>query len=204
MRQTKRKDSILDLLVRSQPTGVALLNELWCRYSEEEGSQGRSTKADRRKSFSRTVLPGFPGLKVRYLSDRHYIYEGLTAGIFARWAVWELLDQKYLSGFPDPKEIIVAVGKDACAAFSVLKRGELAVIGPATFMKDIVVLGNRELIFSDFHKLSKTPWALWCFTDEGVSNDPYMPVGKLANLPYQIDLAGKSEVATARKRLPYR
>lgn len=204
MRQTKRKRRILDLLVQSQPSGVALLNELWCRYVESEASPGRSGKADRRKSFNRTILSSSTGLEVQYLSDKRYIYEELTAGIFARWAVWELIDQKYVSGLPRPKEMIVAVGNDACAAFSVLKGDQLAVIGPATFMKDIVVFGKREFEFSDFHKLSEIPWEVWCFTDRGVTNDPYIPVGKLAPLPYQIEVAGKAQVATARKRLPYR
>lgn len=203
MRQTKRKRRILDLLVQSQPSGLSLLNELCCRYLEAESSPGRSGKADRRKSFNRTVLSGATGLEIYSLADRRYIYEELTTGIFARWAVWEMLDQKYLSGIPRPKEMIIAVGKDACAAFSVLKRDQLAVIGPATFMKDIVVLGNRELDFSDFHKLSEIPWALCCFTESGVTNDPYFPVGKLNRLPYQIEVAGKSAVATARKRRPY-
>lgn len=160
MRQTKRKRRVLDLLVLSQPTGVALLNELCCRYLEAEASFGSSGKADRRKSFNRTVLSGFTGVEVHHLADKRYIYEELTAGIFARWAVWQLLDQKYLSGTPRPKEMIVAVGKDARAAFSVLKGDQLAVIGQATFIKDIVVLGNRELDFSDFNKLSEIPWAL--------------------------------------------
>ncbi|TGQ63881.1 hypothetical protein EN829_021450 [Mesorhizobium sp. M00.F.Ca.ET.186.01.1.1] len=204
MRQTKRKRQVLDMLVQGQPTGVALLNELCCRYLEGEASPGSSGEADRRKSFNRTVLSGFTGLEVHYLADKQYIYEELTAGIFARWAVWELLDQKYLSGFPRPKEMIVAVGRDACAAFSVLKRDQLAVIGPATFMKDIVVLGNRKLDFSDFYKLSEIPWALWCFTEGGVTNDPRFPVAKLARLPYIVELEGKSAVSTARKRLPYR
>lgn len=204
MRQTKRKRRVLDLLAQSQPTGVALLNELCCRYLEVEPSPGTSGKADRRKSFNRTILSGFPGLEVRYLADKQYIYEELTAGIFARWAVWELLDQKYLSGLPCPKEMIVAVGKDACAAFSVLKGNQLAVVGPATFMKDIVVLANRELESSDFHRLSQIPWSLWCFTDGGLTNDPHFPAGKLVRLPYQIEVAGKSTVATARKRLFFR
>lgn len=204
MRQTKRKRRVLDMLGQSQPTGVALLNELCCRYIDAETSPGSSGKADRRKSFNRTVLSGFTGLEVNYLADKQYIYEELTAGIFARWAVWELLDQKYLSGFPRPEEVIVAVGKDACAAFSVLKGDLLAVIGPAIFMKDIVVLGNRGLEHSDFHKLAEIPWALWCFTEGGVTSDPHIPVSKLARLPYEIEVAGKSAVATARKRLPYR
>ena len=204
MRQTKRKRRVLDMLGQSQPTGVALLNELCCRYIDAETSPGSSGKADRRKSFNRTVLSGFTGLEVNYLADKQYIYEELTAGIFARWAVWELLDQKYLSGFPRPEEVIVAVGKDACAAFSVLKGDLLAVIGPAIFMKDIVVLGNRGLEHSDFHKLAEIPWALWCFTEGSVTSDPHIPVSKLARLPYEIEVAGKSAVATARKRLPYR
>jgi hypothetical protein len=204
MRQTKRKRRVLELLAQSHPTGVTLLNELCCRYLEAEASPGTSGKADRRKSFSRTILSGVPGLEVHYLADRRYVYEELTAGIFARWAVWELLDQKYLSGIPAPKEMIIAVGKDACAAFSVLKRDQLAVIGPATFMKEIVVLGNRELDSSDFHKLSEIPWTLWCFTGKSVTNDPCFPVVKLDRLPYEIEIAGKSAVATARKRLPYR
>lgn len=204
MRQTKRKRRVLDMLGQSQPTGVALLNELCCRYIDAETSPGSSGKADRRKSFNRTVLSGFTGLEVNYLADKQYIYEELTAGIFARWAVWELLDQKYLSGFPRPEEVIVAVGKDACAAFSVLKGDLLAVIGPAIFMKDIVVLGNRGLEHSDFHKQAEIPWALWCFTEGSVTSDPHIPVSKLARLPYEIEVAGKSAVATARKRLPYR
>jgi hypothetical protein len=203
MRQTKRKRRVLDLLLQSQPSGVALLNELCCRYLVAEALTGSSGKADRRKSFNRTVLSGFTGLEVHYLADKRYIYEELTAGIFARWAVWELLDEKYLSGIPRPKEMIVAVGKDACAAFSVLEGDQLAVIGTARFMKDIVVLGNRELDFSDFYKLAEIPWALRCFTEGGVTNDPYLPVCRLARLPYHIEIDGKSSVSTARKRLAY-
>jgi hypothetical protein len=204
MRLTKRKRRVLELVVKSQPTGVALLNELCYHYLETEASLGSSGRPDRRKSFNRTVLSGIMGLEIHYLADKRYIYEELTAGVFARWAVLELLDQKYLSGFPGPKEMIVAVGKDACAAFSVLKGNQLAVIGAATFMKDIIVLGDRELELSDFHKLSHIPWALRCFTNEGITNDPHFPVAKLTRLPYQIEVAGKSEVSTARKRLPYR
>jgi len=204
MRQTKRKRRVLELLNQSQPNGVALLNEICCRYLESETAFGSSGKADRRKSFNRTVLSGFTGLKVHYLADKRYIYGELTSGIFARWAVWELLDQKYLSGIPHEKEMIVAVGKDACAAFSVLKGDRLAVIGPATFMKDIVVLGNRDLDRSDFHKLSEISWTLWCFTESGVTNDPYVPISGLKPLPYQIEIAEQSSVSTARKRLFYR
>lgn len=194
---------MLDMLAQSQPPGVALLNELCCRYLEAEPPRGRSGRADRRKSFNRTVLSGYV-VEVHHLADKQFIYGELTAGIFARWAIWELLDQKYLSAIPRPEEMIVAVGKDACAAFSVLKGGQLAVIGPATFMKDIVVLGNRELNFSDFYKLSEIPWALWCFAEDGVTKDPHCPVVKLSPLPYHIEIAGKSEVSTARKRLLYR
>ncbi|WP_269827460.1 hypothetical protein [Agrobacterium salinitolerans] len=180
------------------------MNELCCRYWMEEASPRNFGKTDRRKSFNRTVLSGLTGLEIYHLADKQYIYQELTAGIFARWAVWELLDQKYLSGIPRPKEMIVAVGKDACAAFSVLEGDQLAVIGPATFMKDIFVLGNRELNSSDFHKLSEIPWTLWCCTDGSETNDPYFPVGKLDRLPYDIEIEGKSTVSTARKRLPYR
>lgn len=204
MRQTKRKRRVLDLLNQSQPNGVALLNEICCRYLDSETAFGSSGKADRRKSFNRTILSGFTELKVQYLADKRYIYGELTAGIFARWAVWELLDQKYLSGIPDAKEMIVAVGKDACAAFSVLRGDRLAVIGPATFMKDIVLLGNRDPNLSDFYKLSEVSWTLWCFTDSGVTNDPHVPVSGLKALPYQIEIAENSSVSTARKRLIYR
>lgn len=204
MRQTKRKRRVLDMLAESQPPGVALLNELCCRYLEAEPSPGSSGKADRRKSFRRTVLSGHTGVEVHYLADKRYIYGELTAGIFARWAIWELLDQKYLSGIPGLEEMIIAVGKDACAAFSVLKGEQLAVIGPATFMKDIVVLSKRELDFSDFYNLSEIPWPVWCFAEDGVTKDPHCPVVKLSPLPYQIEIAGKPETATARKRLPYR
>ncbi|MGE8103390.1 hypothetical protein ACQKP1_06820 [Allorhizobium sp. NPDC080224] len=204
MRQTKRKLRVLELLAQSQPTGVALLNEISYRYLEGEASRGNSGKSDRQKSFNRSVLPGFTGLDVHYLADKRYIYGDLTAGIFARWAVWELFDQKYISGFPGSKEMIVAVGKDACSAFAVLKQNRLAVIGPATFLKDIVVLGNRPLDSADIQELSKIPWQVMCFTEHGTSNDPRLPITKLARLPYHIELSENLSISTARNRLPYR
>jgi hypothetical protein len=204
MRQTKRKRRVVDILGKSQPVGVALLNELCCRYLETEAPAGSSGTSDRRKSFNRTFLSGSTGLEVSYLADKRYIYGELTAGIFARWATWELLDQKYLSGLPLSNEMIIAVGKDACAAFSVLKEDRLAVIGPATFMKDIVVLSTQELDLSDLCKLSEIPWSLWCFTEKGIENDPYLPVVDLVNLPYQIEIEGKSKISTAKKRMFYR
>lgn len=192
------------MLDQSQPTGIALLNEISCRYLEGEASRGSSGKSDRQKSFRRSVLPGFPGLEVNYLADKRYIYEALTAGIFARWAAWELFDQKYISGFPGPEEMIVAVGKDACSAFAVLKQDQLAVIGPATFLKDIVVLGNRALDPVDIQKLSHIPWQVMCFTEQGISNNPRLPIAELTRLPYQIELSEKLSISTARDRLPYR
>jgi hypothetical protein len=204
MRQTKRKLRVLELLDQSQPTGVALLNEISYRYLEGEASRGNSGKSDRQKSFKRSVLPGFPGLEVHYLADKRYIYEALTAGIFARWAAWELFDQKYISGLPGPKEMIFAVGRDACSAFAVLKQDQLAVIGPATFLKDIVLLGTRALDMVDIQKLSQVPWQVMCFTEHGISNDPRLPIAKLARLSYQIELSEKLSTSTARNRLPYR
>ncbi|MBB4321554.1 hypothetical protein GGE43_005326 [Agrobacterium tumefaciens] len=203
MRQTKRKRRVQDMLAQSQPPGAALLNEICCRYLEAELPREGSAKTDRRKSFNRTVLSDGAGLNIHYLADQRYIYEELTAGIFARWTIWELLDQRYLSGFPHPDEIVLAVGKDACAAFSVLRDEQFAVIGPATFMKNIIVVGDRALGPSDFSTLSEIPWTLWCFSEEGVSNDPHCPVAKLSRLPYTIDFTRKSKVSTARKRITF-
>lgn len=204
MRQTKRKRRVLDLLVDSYPTGIALSNELCYRYWMTEATPGGLGKADRRKSFLRTVLSGSIGLEVNYLADKQYLYGHFTAGIFARWAMWELLERKYLSGIPKPEEMIFAVGKDACAAFSVFSGGSLAVIGPATLMKDVVVLGNRQLDVADFYKLSEIPWKIMSFTAGGITNDPHVLVSKLARLPYHIEISEKNSVSTARMRSSYR
>jgi len=201
MRLTDRKKRILDLLNQSTPAGVCLLNELRvkCIWAGEFRN-AKSRKSDQRKSFNRTIS-NFETLHTYQIAEnRKGFYTNLLAGLFARCAIWELIEQGYLSNLPESDEIEIAVGRDACAVFVKLRHGQLAVVGTAVFMSDITIVANRPIEEADLQKIAQIPWPVKCFEEGGVKISVDLPVSELIYLPSKISLNGKDEISTAKKK----
>jgi hypothetical protein len=201
MRITERKKRILDLLSQSSPSGVCLLNELRVKCGwDGEFRHAKSRKSDQRKSFNRTVS-NFDALHTHQIAEnRKGFYTNLSAGLFARCAIWELIEEGYLSNLPEPDEIEIAVGRDACTAFVKLKHGQFAVVGTAVFMSDITIVASRPIEEADLQKISQIPWPVQCFKEGGVKTSVDQPVSELVYLPSKINLNGKTEISTAKKK----
>lgn len=201
MRLTKRKKRILDTLHQSIPMDVCLLNELRVKCTwAGEFKNAKSRKSDQRKSFNRTVS-SFEELNTYQLSEnRKGFYTNLSAGLFARWAIWELVEQGYLSYLPESDEMEIAVGRDACSAFIKMKHGQCSVVGTAVFMSDIVLVGRRPIEESDLKIIAQIPWPVKCFLEGVVKTRIEQPVSELTRLPSTINLNGKAEISTAKKK----
>ncbi|MES2728982.1 MAG: hypothetical protein V4621_02635 [Pseudomonadota bacterium] len=201
MRLTKRKKRILDTLNQVSPVSVCLLNELRvkCMWAGEF-KQAKSRKSDQRKSFNRTVLGNFDGLHTLHLSDGRGFYTNLSVGLFARWAIWELIDQGYLTHLPAPDEIQIVVGRDACSAFVKLKHDQFAVIGTAVFMSDITLVGSRSIEENDLKAVAKIPYPISGIKKDTIDNHATLSVSELVSLPSAISLNGKIYVSTAKKK----
>lgn len=201
MRLTKRKKRILETLNCSTPEGVSLLNELRVKCTwAGEFKQSKSRKSDQRKSFNRTILGESDALHVRHLSDNREFYSDSSVGIFARWAIWELIDQGYLTYLPEPDEMEIAVGRDACTAYIKLKHDQLAVIGTAVFMSNIILVGNHPIDKKDLRVMSKIPWPIKAFKKDTFDKNCDLSVGELSGLPSIISLNGKTNISTAKKK----
>lgn len=201
MRLTKRKKRILSILSESAPSGVCLLNELRvkCMWAGEF-DQAKSRKSDQRKSFNRTVV-NFVDLHTLQLSEnKKGFYTNLSSGLFARWAIWELIEKGYLSNLPTLGEMEIVIGRDACTAFINLKHKQLAVIGTAVFMSDIILVGNRQIEDSDLKEIARIPWPIKCFSKETIKTCVNQPVNELNRLPSTISLNGKKEISTAKQK----
>jgi hypothetical protein len=201
MRLTERKKRIFDTLNHSSPSGISLLNELRvkCEWAGEF-KQAKSRKSDQRKSFNRTVLGNFDGLHTLPFSNQRGFYTSLSVGLFARWAIWELIDQGYLSHLPAPDEMEVAVGRDACSALIKLKHDQLAVIGTAVFMSDIILVGSRPIGEKDLREAARIPWPVNGFKKATVDKRIDLSVDELIRLPSTITLDGKTYVSAAKKK----
>lgn len=201
MRITERKKRILSLLDQGVPTGVCLLNELRvkCRWAGEF-EHSKSRKSDQRKSFNRTVS-GFEKLHTYQIAEnRKGFYNNLLAGLFARCAVWELVEEGYLSYLPEADEMELAIGRDACSAFIKLKNGQFATVGTAVFISDIMVVANRPIEDRDLQNIAQIPWSINCFTKDSVQSNVDLPVSDLTRLPEQIKLNGVTAISTAKKK----
>lgn len=201
MRLTQRKKRILDTLNHSNPPGISLLNELRVKCTwAGEFRQAKSRKSDQRKSFNRTVLGNFDGLHICHLSDDRGFYTNLSVGLFARWAVWELMDQGYLTYLPESDEMEIAVGRDACSAFIKLKHDQLAVVGTAVFMSEIILVGSRPIEEKDLREVARIPWPVNGYKKTTVDRRTNLSVSELISLPSTISLNEKSYVSTAKKK----
>ena len=206
MRLTRRKQRILRFLSAGEPSGVSLLNELRVRCIwDGEFDGAKSRQSDQRKSFNRTVLENSEHLYTYQLADnRKGLNHAFTAGLFVKWAAWELVEQGYLTSLPEPDEIVFAVGCDACSGFINLKNGQFAVVGTAVFLTDIFLVSDRECDENDLVELSKVPWRILAFKNGEIQYEPDLRVAEVDRLPYAVNISGKTWISTARKKLMFR
>ncbi|TBA24677.1 hypothetical protein [Rhizobium ruizarguesonis] len=201
MRLTKRKRKIIELLACNDPPGVGLLNELRLKCVDSVPGEEKGRLSDRRKSLNRTILDNFDEIQTLWLAENHKGFRSdLRVGLFARWAVWELLEHRYLSSWPEPEELVIAVGRDACTAIARLSGGQLAVVATAVFMGDIVLVSDRAIQKDDLDRLSQIPWRVLGFTKEGAACHPDTFVDDLLKLQPRVNLSNGVEVSTAKKR----
>ncbi|MCQ2006458.1 hypothetical protein [Rhizobium sp. NRK18] len=202
MRQTGRKKLILEILNSCEPQGICLLNELRvkCAWAGEFDKM-KSRKTDQKKSFNRTVIGNFDELVKEEVAQKYRgFYTYLSIGLFARWAVWELLEQEYLTGLPQADEMEIFVGRDACTAFVKLQNGQRSVVGTSVFMSDIILIGSREISDDDLNCLAQIPWPTNAFFEHGMTEDKTFRLCDAARLPSFIEFSNGTTASTARKR----
>lgn len=201
MRLTKRKKKIIELLASNDPQGVGLLNELRLKIVDGVPGGERGRLSDRRKSLNRTILDNFDEIQTLWLAEnRKGFRSDLTVGLFARWAVWELLENRYLTSWPKSEELVIAVGRDACTAFARLNGQQFAVVATAVFMGDIVLVSDRAVQKFDLERLSEVPWRVIGFTKDGAACDTGTFVDDLTKLPPKVNLLNGVEASSAKKR----
>jgi len=202
-RLTRRKRQILEILGESNPSGFSLLNELRARCATlDKVGHVDTRRANHRRAFNRTVLSNFEQLRVLRLAWRYRGFDPrLTAGIFARWAVWELLDHGYLSSPPRSEELIITIGRDACSAFTNLKDGRFAIVGTAILHSDLIVVGTHEINENVLDDLCQTSWVIVSSSDGKLSRiQNEFPLVDLEVLPQGIIFENGQEVSTAKRK----
>lgn len=202
-RLTKRKKRILDVLKSNSPPGIAMLNELRSKCLWIGNSEDRRVRShDQKRSFNRTVLQNFNGVEIfkmdKYHSDSD---KEITAGLFARWAVWEFIDQGFLSSIPLDDEIELLLGRDACSGFVKLKSNHSAVVGTAAHLSHIILVSTEPITIEKIEQLSLIPWPLKGFQNgKEVLVPELLPLARLDRLPSAIALPNHLEISTSRKK----
>lgn len=186
-RLSRRKKQVLSFLNENSPKGIATLNELRVKAMwDDEGIIGSRSHADHKKSFNRTLLEHGDPLEIIDLSRT---WEGtplvLTAGIFARWSVWELLERGFLSSIPKIKNFELYMGRDACTA--VIKNTSInhAVIGNCVFLSSLYLVAKTfkgEML----DEIGEVPWSI--FDGEQKKIHCKTPLHKLSRLPNELVL----------------
>lgn len=182
------------------------MNELRCKYfiHENKGCL-RLTTADQRKSFNRTILRYFDGAFVHHLAKRyHKIDSVLTSGIFARWTVWNHLEQGTISEYPDINEVYFVVGRDACTILANLGEKKVAAIGVSTFLEEIILISSSERAFDQIKNVSNSHWNMTGFIQgEQTELSGFEQLSDLDRLPKTISFAGGSDLSMLKRRLRY-
>lgn len=183
--------------------GIATLNELRanCLWVGEP-KERRNRSHDQRRSFNRTILQNFNEIEILKV-DKYYpgIDIEITAGLFARWAVWEFIDQGFLSSIPQSDEIELILGRDACSALIKLKSNRYAVIGTAVHLSQITLVSIKPITIKNLEQLSRTPWSLLGFQKgKKVSVPELLPLAYLDRLPSTITLPNYLEISTSKRK----
>lgn len=205
-RLTERKRQILNVLSKEPLSGFSLSNELRVRCNWEVGDRPETKRRSvQRKSFNRTILENFDELTVRHMSSPREFDTKLTAGIFARWIVWELIEQALLSALPSQDELTIVVGRDEGTALVNLNNGHHAVVGTSILLTDLVLVANHEIDDGDLLSLSAVPWHIRGIVGSDIRQIRNTePIANLGRLPYGFVTLEGIELSTSRKRFKYR
>lgn len=191
-RLTRRKKQIFSLLKAHRPQGISTLNELRVKSMWEDGGVvGSRAHADHRKSFNRTLLKHGEPFDVYDLSRTYEgIPENLTAGIFARWAIWEFIERGFLYSEPQSNEQFeLYMGYDACTGVIRNAVSDYAVVGNCCFLRSLYLVAENftELLLEE---ISACPWVIYGINSENsfelISGDT--PVWGLNKLPASVAL----------------
>lgn len=182
-RLSNRKKAIIDFLDVHDPLGIATLNELRVRSMWRDGKVvDPRTHADQKKSFNRTVfVHGAPLESIDLLKS---CSELLTAGIFARWTVWELVERGYLSTIPQGFGFELIMGRDACTGIVRPTTCSFAVVGTSCILRNLWLVAN-ELTDDRIATMSSVPWTIHGIGQFGNTEviDGSKPIWELNRLP---------------------
>lgn len=198
-RFTKRKKLILELLQKSDPTGFSMLNELRVKARRSgEFTRARSRHSDQKRSFNRSILENFSQLHITRLAEKYRgIDRRLSAGLLVRWAVWEMIEEGFLTDLPTADEMTVIVGNNSCSGILNLENDGYAVAGSATAFSDLYLVADRPFDNAALERLSIVPWEIWGVTPSGIKKiDQSHPVFELRRLPRQISLEDGTYLST--------
>ncbi len=185
-RLSKRKKLVLDLLKKETLHGVAPLNELRVKSIWHSNRTVCSPRAaDYKKSFNRTLLEHSDPIEIQLLATEYeHTNPAFKTGIFAQWAVWDLIERGYLTEEPSTTSFRFVMGRNSCSALVSFGSDELAVVGTACFFDQLWLVSDK---FSDekISRLTKVKWPLYTINKHGkleaVSNS--IEVSKLDYLP---------------------
>lgn len=189
-RVSRRKKQVLQLLRECSPQGIAMLNELRVRSMwADRAGVGAISQADHMRSFNRTLLEhGDPFEMLDLMAVEGDDFCGVSAGMFARWAVWHFIERGWLSGTPDSEQLELFMGWDACTA--VIKGGvcDFAVVGGCCYLNSLQVVA-KKLSLGLVECLTETPYRVNGITENGWQVlKPDTLVSRLERLPGRIYL----------------
>jgi len=165
-RISSRKRCILDVLDRSAPPGLILLNELRHTVLRMERQSGSDIAVfDFNRSFNRTVLQfGAPHFHQIFLDVKES--DALTAGIVARFGVWQVVEKGYVSALPDSHACAVVIGRDTFSVLATLVDRTRALIYSGEVERIGMVSSDGIPDAQALHQVGGVPWALY-----GVNHD---------------------------------
>ena len=186
-RISPRKQRILGALACSKPPGLILQNELRhtvLRMEREAGTA--SALIDFNRSFNRTISDyGAPHFSQFILSVKDNAE--LTAGIAARFGMWQLVEKGYVSELPSTDECAVVVGNSSFSVLATLVGRTSALLYSGEFER-VGLVSIDEPITLDaaaLRQLSKVQWTLYRVGDgqklTRMAGD--IPVRELNSLP---------------------
>ena len=183
-RISQRKRRILEVMGQDNPPGVMLYNELRAKVRALERNAGSgSTPWNFNRSFNRTILKF--GAPLRYFTLRGHTDTGLTAGIAARYGIWQLTERGYISRLPTPEECSVVLELESFSVLCALANGTRALLYYQGLVGIELVSSRDKVTAEELRGISMVPWELYRVDDDQrlIHIPPDAPISKLRSLP---------------------
>lgn len=200
-RLTARKKAILKCL--SDAGGLLLLDELRLQCLVLENQSGKmSGPSDHKRSFNRTVLDHFDEIHLERLYSRTSTKPTRAlAGLIARWYLVQAIEAEYLTTFPNPTEIVLLVGSDACHSRITMLQGCSAAIGSALQIEDVWLVSNDEFSERKLKSYADVKWTMEGVVDEQWQViDPITPLSVIDILPHFTPAGDSGYINSARRK----